>query len=157
MEAGFDGYLSKPIRRDELEALANSLGRMKEDRPAAVPKPAFDLSFALAQAGGDASVLAELADLFRIHAPKQLDAVREALRVGDATAVVLAAHTLKGSTSVFLIRDKLDALHDVERLGKQGRLADAKARLPVVEALIADLAAALDQLSRCELVAGASG
>ncbi|MDR3620583.1 MAG: response regulator [Paludisphaera borealis] len=159
LEAGFDGYLSKPIRRDELEALATSLGgmNMKGGRPAAPPKPAFDLAFALAQAGGDASVLAQLADLFRIHAPTQLGAVRDALRVGDATAVARAAHTLKGSTSVFLIRDRLDALHDVERLGKQGRLADALARLPVVEALIADLTAALDQMSGCELVASASG
>jgi CheY-like chemotaxis protein len=151
IEAGFDGYLSKPIRRDELHATTGSL----RGRPAAAA-PGFDRAYALAQAGGDASLLDELAALFQVHGPRQLDALRDALRRGAARDVALAAHTLKGSATVFLPQESLDALHRVEQFGKQGRLADALALLPPVEAVVGDLAAALESLGGCERVAIAS-
>jgi CheY-like chemotaxis protein len=156
LEAGFDGYLSKPIRRDELEAVVNALAKPAAGRPSAVPRPHFDPSYALAQSAGDASVLAQLAGLFRVHGPAQLGAVREALRAGDAAAVTRAAHTLKGSTSVFLARGRLGSLHEIERLARQGRLADVPALLPEAEALIADLAASLERIESCETAPGAS-
>ena len=151
MEAGFDGYLSKPIHRDALQAMVDSLRR----RPAA-PEPGFDRAYALAQAGGDAELVDDLAELFRVHGPRQLDALREALQRGAAHEVALAAHTLKGSAALFLRRESLDAMNQVEQLGKQGRLDEALALLPSVEAVVADLAAALQSPHRCGRVAVAS-
>jgi HPt (histidine-containing phosphotransfer) domain-containing protein len=46
---------------------------------------------------GDQNLLTELAELFLEDASSQLEALREAIRVGDATAVERVAHTLKGS------------------------------------------------------------
>jgi two-component system, sensor histidine kinase and response regulator len=157
LEAGFDGYLSKPIHRDELRSLTASFGRPNSRRRDAAPPRAYDPSYALMQAGGDPSLLAQLVDLFRIYAPAQLEAVHEALRREDAAAVARAAHTLKGSMSVLISREKLDVLHDVEQLGRQGRLGEAETRLPAVEALVADLIATVEPSNRCELVTAASG
>ena len=140
-----------PIHRDALQAMVDSLRR----RPAA-PEPGFDRAYALAQAGGDAELVDDLAELFRVHGPRQLDALREALQRGAAHEGALAAHTLKGSAALFLRRESLDAMNQVEQLGKQGRLDEALALLPSVEAVVADLAAALQSPHRCGRVAVAS-
>jgi HPt (histidine-containing phosphotransfer) domain-containing protein len=133
-----------------------ALTRPTAARRSAVPRPHFDVSYALAQSAGDASALAQLADLFRAHAPAQLGSFRGAIEAGDAAAVARAAHTLKGSTSVFLARERLGVLHEVERLAKQGRLAEALGLLPAVESLVADLTASLERIESCDVAPGAS-
>jgi HPt (histidine-containing phosphotransfer) domain-containing protein len=46
----------------------------------------------------DQELLAKLTELFLEDAPYQLEALREAIRVGDAPRVERVAHTLKGSS-----------------------------------------------------------
>ena len=84
LDAGFDGYLSKPIRAAELDAAIESIRNVQShERSSPHARPTSTVAFALEQAGGD-SLLHELIELFLDRAPGQLDQVRDALDRGDA-------------------------------------------------------------------------
>ncbi|RMH20474.1 MAG: Hpt domain-containing protein, partial [Acidobacteria bacterium] len=51
----------------------------------------------LRQLDGDGTFLAQVIELYRRDAPRQLAAIDDALAAGDAAALERAAHTLKGS------------------------------------------------------------
>src|SRR5205823_1268848 len=70
LEAGMDGYVSKPVRADELRRAINE----QTGPPRAAPQ--LDRAGALERVGGDAELLGELADLFRQDCPRLLEALR---------------------------------------------------------------------------------
>ncbi|HVX11723.1 MAG TPA: PAS domain S-box protein [Pirellulales bacterium] len=134
LEAGMDNYLSKPIRARELLAVI-------EQVIAGVPKPAngdhetsaVDWAAALERLQGDRELLEELVGVIRQEGPKLLADVREAIQRGDAPALKLSAHTLKGSLSNFAAADAAEAARRLELIGKHGDLAEAPQALVLLE------------------------
>ena len=102
LDAGFDGYLSKPVRAAELDAAMGSISKDRAPLFEAAAPAAVNLDFVLEQSGGDMALMNELIELFLDRAPGQLDCVRDALKRGDAHVAERSAHTLKGSISHFL-------------------------------------------------------
>ena len=103
LDAGMDGYLSKPIDVDELIATVERFG---DGVPAVVPEAAapeaaaptvFDERAALAYSGGDRQLLKDVIKLFRSDYPTSLRRIDRALRRRDHEALRLAAHGLKGA------------------------------------------------------------
>jgi PAS domain S-box-containing protein len=144
-DAGFDGYLSKPVRGAELDA---ALG-LRDTRPATKttegPSPSnrFDRSFALEQVGGDEGLLRDMIRLFLDRAPEQLERVRAAMERGDGPAAERSAHTLKGSLSHFLAPPAIAPLQELERFCKAGRVDEAKNGLAVVASMLQELFASM--------------
>jgi two-component system sensor histidine kinase/response regulator len=105
IEAGMDGYLSKPIRPKELDEVLESCVDRKHTRPIpaapaatlAIQEISIDAAELLERVGGDYSFLAELTELFRKDYPRQLMTAREALSRQDSPAVEKASHALKGA------------------------------------------------------------
>jgi CheY-like chemotaxis protein/HPt (histidine-containing phosphotransfer) domain-containing protein len=134
LEAGMDDYLSKPIRARELLAVI-------EQVIAGVPKPtdgdhetsAVDWAAALERLQGDRELLEELVGVIRQEGPKLLADVREAIQRGDAPALKLSAHTLKGSLANFAAADAAEAARRLEMIGKQGDLSEAAQALVLLE------------------------
>jgi signal transduction histidine kinase/CheY-like chemotaxis protein/HPt (histidine-containing phosphotransfer) domain-containing protein len=132
--AGMDGYVSKPIRDQELwEAIASVLPEVP-GQPAAAddPAPALDPTSTLARVGGNVALLRQLADVFRDDCARLVGAIREAVGSGDAARLREAAHTLKGMTGFFAATAATEAALELEQLGERGEVGRAADTLAVL-------------------------
>jgi CheY-like chemotaxis protein len=116
LAAGMDDYLAKPIKPQELgDVLARHF-------PPDAPPPAegeaeaevLDEAAFLAGVGADREFLPELVDLFLAQTPRLLQQARDAIDGRDAALLRRAAHTLKGSLSVFCAHPAVAAAERLE-------------------------------------------
>ncbi len=121
----------------------------------AAPQPApgevLDRAALLEHMEGDPELLAEMVTLFLQDCPRLLAALREALARGDAGALRLAAHTLKGTVSNFAAPAATAAALRLERMGREGDLSQAEEGCAAVETEIERLKPLLANL--CQEVA----
>jgi CheY-like chemotaxis protein len=130
LEAGADGYLSKPVREAELLGLMGQLLQdgKKEDAAARVDAIDFDDQGILERVGGDRQLLAEVVDMFTKESPRALRDIREAADSGDATRLERAAHKLRGSLLSLGADAAAQAAHLLEGLGRNGTLTGVQVR-----------------------------
>jgi CheY-like chemotaxis protein len=137
IEAGMDGYLSKPIRPQELdEVLDNYLthdpeGSSSSDSEPAVPvEPSVVASDLLERIDGDLSLLSELLELFRADYLGQIRALRAALKNRDAATLQRVGHALKGALGNLSAPIASRIAGELESLGKSGEtmLAGSKVK-----------------------------
>jgi PAS domain S-box-containing protein len=153
LAAGMDGYTSKPIRIRELEqAIAQLVSRSK---PAEGPLLAetlkdggIDRAALLAGVDGNRRLLRELVRLFLADCPVRLKGIKEAVRRGDAEALRMEAHTLKGSVGTFAAKQALAAAERLEIMGRDGDLDKAGAACITLESQLAGLIEGLKKLTR---------
>jgi two-component system sensor histidine kinase/response regulator len=121
LEAGMDGYVTKPFRRTDLfEALA-AVSRQAQSLPEEQTQP-FDLDTALRIVEGNRELLIELVQLFMEESPKQLADLDQAIARGDVAAIALRAHALKGPLSSLGAPAAADAAWRLEQMGRSGQL-----------------------------------
>ncbi|HUG91017.1 MAG TPA: PAS domain S-box protein [Planctomycetaceae bacterium] len=137
LEAGMDGYVSKPVRMHELYDVLDSIfGDGDGDGAGAAAAPAgraagdgggcsVDWSAALENALGDHDLLDELLDAFRGEAVERLTEIERAVSAGDALALEHSAHGLKGAMRSLGARCGSELAERLERLGHEGDLAAA--------------------------------
>jgi CheY-like chemotaxis protein len=128
--AGMDGYITKPVKIEDLVETVESLA-LSSQVAATAPTPAphfhepIDSASALALVGGDVSLLKEMAELFLKQLPELLTILRQAVRSGDAIGIERAAHKLKGSLGNFAAQPALEAATKLEVLARGGTLSEA--------------------------------
>ena len=159
LAAGMDDYVSKPVRPEDLKA---ALDRWLRKMPAlqfevpsrpstptvpALAKEAFNMQEALARVDGDKELLGEMAALFLEEYPRFLAQIQEAISKKDSSALSYAAHTLKGSVGNFAAAAAFDAAFTLERIGRQGDLAEASAALVHLKTILTQLTPALTKLT----------
>jgi CheY-like chemotaxis protein len=111
LDAGMDGYVSKPVRMQELyDAIRPFSGEVQQQAepqqqpeagPAQTHKADVDWSAALESVGGDAQLLKEVAQEALAELPRLADQLRQAIEDGNAPTVQRVAHTIKGVARVF--------------------------------------------------------
>ncbi len=103
LQAGMDGYISKPIRREEfLETIGRFLPSPPKVHPATARKSGIlDIPDVLAQLEDDGVVLGELAEIFLQNTPCLLEQISGAISEHDQAALDRAVHALKGSLASF--------------------------------------------------------
>ena len=149
LAAGMDGYLSKPVKREEL---FDAVERHSYESPApekdrlARKQPGLDRAAVLARLDGDEELLAELAGLFIQESPKRLWAIQQAIEQDDAQGLERAAHALKGSVGNFVIPTAVRAAQTLETMGREGNLAAADTAYAVLQEEIAGLVQVLQRL-----------
>jgi CheY-like chemotaxis protein len=149
MEAGMDGYVSKPIKTQELfDAIESLVGTSAEAETTAQAEQhadeIFDKAAVLDNIDGDVELLRELVETFFEEYPELLSQIREAIAHGDNTALMRAAHTLKGSVGVFATKPAFEAALKLEMMGRNGDLAHAEEAYAVLEKELERLKMALE-------------
>ena len=140
---GMDGYLCKPVKREELIETIEQLaakgagreppGKLPPDRDAPSPancnsesaladSSAFNLNEALARLDGNFALFREMADFLFGDALTLLPAIRAAVASGDAPAMERTAHRLKGTV--------LSLVRQGRRRGRQSRRVARPLGLP---------------------------
>jgi HPt (histidine-containing phosphotransfer) domain-containing protein len=99
------------------------------------------------QTGGDADLRVEIIQMFLEDGPMRVEEIRAAVVVGDASALVSAAHALKGSAAYLSASIVRERSADLERLGRERNLAAAPAVLAQLDAAVAALLAILKRSS----------
>jgi signal transduction histidine kinase/CheY-like chemotaxis protein/HPt (histidine-containing phosphotransfer) domain-containing protein len=128
MQAGMDGYIAKPIQRNELlRIIAHLVPAQAASGPgrSGPSSPAPDLAGALAMADGDLELFEGLASSFFWEYPRLWSEVREAIAEAEPARLVRAAHSLKGALAVFNAVSAVDLALQLEKMGSALDLKDA--------------------------------
>jgi signal transduction histidine kinase/DNA-binding response OmpR family regulator len=152
LAAGMDGYASKPIRIEELEQTIAQL--VSPSKPAKVPVPertqgevVIDRTALLAGVDGNRRLLRELVRLFLADYPQRVREINEAVRRGDAEALRIAAHALKGSIGNLAAKNAFEAAQRLEIMGRDRDLDNAAEGQVTLESELARLIEALGTLT----------
>jgi signal transduction histidine kinase/DNA-binding response OmpR family regulator/HPt (histidine-containing phosphotransfer) domain-containing protein len=173
LDAGMDGYVSKPFKPKELFTTVEELEPSAVDgadqrtlhdlsgsaslfltvptgsqspafTPTASNRPApFDYDSALENVGGSAAVFSEMVDLFAVECPKQMADIDAAYTSGDNESVMRAAHTLKGSVALFAAAAATAAAKRIELMGRESELDDFQVAWHELERHVDELLEAL--------------
>ena len=155
LAAGMDGYISKPIRTEDLiDAIKNVVHSAAVAEVATTAKrreqDPIDITSALERVEGDVELLKELVAVFLTDLPETLTSLREAVTAGDANAIERAAHKLKGSVSNFAAQPAFEAVLKLEVSGRDGRLTNTELDFGELEREIHRLKLAMAELSSPE-------
>ncbi len=153
LEAGMDGYISKPIDTqglfETIENLFEAAGGRDKAQPASskVGK-VIDRRAILDRVGGDTELLTEIASLFLGDCPKLLSEIRQAFQQGDLEHLEKAAHALKGSVSNFGAEAAVEAALRVENMGRSRDLTETPQAIVRLEREIARVTEELIDLNK---------
>jgi CheY-like chemotaxis protein/HPt (histidine-containing phosphotransfer) domain-containing protein len=153
LAAQMDGYASKPVRAETLDAaLAPYLTATEKVEPETAepdstePRDvslAIDRTAALRAVGGDEALMADVIRLFLEDCPRRVADLRAAVTGGDPAHVQRAAHAVKGSVGTFGARPARELAARLEGVGREGRLDEAPALLDALEAELMRVTVAL--------------
>jgi PAS domain S-box-containing protein len=129
LSAGMDGYLSKPVRIDELKQIMSAIQKTQSMRQSSGQnsfRAIGQLELLLDSVMGDRALLAEMAELWLADSAKQERQIRNGLDSGDTLMVQRAAHALKGSIGTFQASAAQDAASQLEMSAKNADLVGAR-------------------------------
>jgi len=154
LQAGMDEYVAKPIHASHLfgaiegvlgvspapgsnEASPATMDATNENEAAEDAANAegeeFDFSEALRAVKGDRRLLRILLEAILDEFPRLMAAVRQAVADGDAVALKLAAHTLKGSVRYFTTSRAFEHAYQLEVMGREGDMENVPAAFSALE------------------------
>jgi CheY-like chemotaxis protein len=137
LNAGMDGYVSKPIQPKQLFKAIEDLHRKSAQAEARAESTVhsgevLDRVAALARAEGDA-LLSQLARLFLAEWPRAQSEIRQAVGRRDSEALARAAHTLQGSVRSFAAGAVMEAARRLEDMAREGNLSEADEAVEALE------------------------
>ncbi|MBI2943824.1 MAG: response regulator [Candidatus Wallbacteria bacterium] len=149
LEAGMDGYLSKPIGARELCAAVEA-GTLPPEAAGelAVESPGLELNLPaiLDRVDQDMDLVRDMARAHLRSGPGMLAELSSALERDDLASAIRAAHRLKGSVALFCADSAYRAALGLEGLLRQGPTAGAREALTTLESEIRRLDEALAKL-----------
>ena len=139
LAAGMDGYVSKPLRRDELFAA------IEQVVPAHEPLE-LDVEALLQDFGGKKHLVAEVVAIFLADAPTMLETLRTAVHRRDPEAIAAASHAIKGSVGLFSKGAAFETARSLEHDARRGELGTADAGCEALSVAIERLTGSLKRL-----------
>jgi CheY-like chemotaxis protein len=144
LASGMDGYVSKPIRPEdlfgELERLVPSAGRKRKT-------PAEEGGVMRNRALEDPALMKELIALFLSDLPGQLEAFEAALAKKDPEQVLQTAYQIKGAISNFGLACAREAAEILEKMARPENLESASESLVRLRLRLAELREILESLA----------
>jgi signal transduction histidine kinase/CheY-like chemotaxis protein/HPt (histidine-containing phosphotransfer) domain-containing protein len=154
LEAGMDGYVTKPIDSDELaRAIVRLVPAAAQGEPSSTARDrAVDvgesLQACLKLVGGKVEHLKEIGKLFAQESAKALEEIRAAIASRDAPRLQLAAHSFKGAVALFGVAAATEEVLELESMGRVGDLTDAQNALTALEIAMATVNGIVERISR---------
>jgi two-component system sensor histidine kinase/response regulator len=155
LEAGMDGYVSKPIKVKELldaidKAIPSAISAKEAVMESAPPQSyqAMNYEKALAQMEGDSELLGQVASLFLNDVAAQLDKMRSALEQHNLETLGRVAHAIKGSVANFSAERAVSAALKLETASREGNFLVAAQAARDLEQAIDELRPELAELAR---------
>ncbi len=147
LEAGMDGYLTKPIRREVLrKEIDRAVTQNGPSENCSEPAPHGELSEAewnvrdlLERLEGDQGFLRELLQIFRADSQTTLLKAREALTREDLPEMSRAAHTLKGMLRNLSMNAAAEIAAALETAARNGARAEAETLLDRLDGSLAGI------------------
>ncbi|MFT4114518.1 response regulator [Silvibacterium sp.] len=151
MDAGMDGYLSKPIRPNELDAvldqyLLEKLASGSEPEPLSEPQHSIDVSQLLDRIDDDRALLADLNEIFRADYPNHIKMLQRAIDDRNAADVQRIGHMMKGALSNLSATRAAELAAHLEEMGKGGQLAGTQVLLDDLAKELVSVQQVLDYL-----------
>jgi HPt (histidine-containing phosphotransfer) domain-containing protein len=148
LEAGMDGYVSKPMQsKDLLDVMERLLRPSAGDDGGLSEEPVEDVDFdragVMQRVGGDLALLGELAELFVGECEHFMATTQEAIAQRDAAALERAAHTVKGSAGNIGAPQVVEAALRLETMARQGDWTEADTACAALETALNNLKPAL--------------
>jgi CheY-like chemotaxis protein len=151
LDAGMDGYVSKPIQTPALVAALNAA--VGDDVGSgsgvelAMPssQPVIDRAAVLENLGDDLELFHQIIAIFLEDTPSKIGALQQALAAQDAQQLHTLGHTLKGSIANFGAPRATDAARVLENAAKLGDLTQAAQQVQELVTATEELCAALRQ------------
>jgi CheY-like chemotaxis protein/HPt (histidine-containing phosphotransfer) domain-containing protein len=150
--AGMDGFVSKPVRIEQLMSEIERVLRADSPPPLLIQRKeesimtsttGFNSAETLERLGGDRELFAQVAQIYVESTAAQLEVIAAALTQGELEQVYREAHSLKGSTSTFEAPSALASVAEVEACAKRRDLAAANNAFPLAQELVTQLLAEL--------------
>jgi CheY-like chemotaxis protein/anti-sigma regulatory factor (Ser/Thr protein kinase) len=140
LEAGMDGYITKPVRFSDIEQTLAGLARTTVPPPKPPAKAdCWNKTEALDRIGGDEELLRDLCRIFLEESPKLMQKLQQAVAAGDSDGVMRAAHSLKGESSYLGAGGTSQAARQLEEMGRTQDLSGASGTLALLEREVASL------------------
>jgi CheY-like chemotaxis protein/HPt (histidine-containing phosphotransfer) domain-containing protein len=139
LAAGMDGYVSKPLRRDELFAAIDQV--LPADEPSEL-----NLESLLQDFGGKKHLVAEVAEIFLADAPPMLARLRAAVKSRDPETIAGASHAIKGSVGLFTKGAAFESARSLEHDARRGELGAVDAQYEALGAALERVTEALKRL-----------
>ena len=124
LNAGFDDYLTKPIRQAELQRVLQTLERRSADRRS-LKHPLIESLMTIC--GGDDAFAHELAASFLETAPRCLAGIDTSLRSRDSRTLAAEAHGLKGISRTIGANDLATVCAELEDAARRGDITTTTA------------------------------
>jgi CheY-like chemotaxis protein len=159
LEAGMDGYVSKPINVKELEhaisaivqagSISGPTKAAKIERALARTANVFtwEVSQTLERLGGDVQLLEDIVQIFLAETPRKLDELREAIAQVASDTVEKTAHSLKGELGYLGITGASQRARELEEMGRNNDLQGAACVFAALEAELIQVLASMQARS----------
>jgi two-component system, sensor histidine kinase and response regulator len=130
LDSGMDGYLSKPIRIEELKERLSDVQSSAVEGAGGVAQVKFDsigpIDLLLDGVLGDRELLREMAELWLRDSESQMQQLEAGFERADPMMIQKAAHAIKGSVGNFRATAAHEAARDVEISASRGDMAKAQ-------------------------------
>ena len=155
LDAGMDGYVSKPIKAKELFDTIENLTFDANERDAARPSTEtqseiVNTSVIMERVDGDRELLNEIVELFLAECPKLVSNVKEAIAKQDSKTLEFAAHTLKGAVGNLAASKAYSCAQELENMGRNDTLSGVEIAYQELEENIERLKPVLKALTKEE-------
>ena len=164
LEAGMDGYISKPVQS---KVLYETIEATRPARPAEsllhppvppvttpVARDAVNLDEILGRLAGNVGLLQSIVSLFDEDCPGQMASIQAAIKANDADALAIAAHTLKGSLLALSAERASAAALELEKMGRESRFHGAAELFAILESEVAAVGDELQKIVRERFAVG---